>query len=222
MKSVVMWSGGLDSTVLVAHLMNKKVKINPLILDNNSRYFRKKMIFVLKWLSKELGFEPTYLTTVDPTHLEMDTKSLGGVVDYVPGFQTFMVFPALAYADKIGVDIVYSGITREDSLGHGTAELFPGRLVDDDSPLAMKRMQKLYSELYGVDIDIQMPFENKTKTEIINTGLELGVPLSRTCSCTEVTDTWLGTYHCGKCWKCRMRIDAFKKSGVENPEQYTW
>jgi 7-cyano-7-deazaguanine synthase len=59
-----------------------------------------------------------------------------------------------------------------------------------------------------------------SKAQVIALGVELGVPLARTLSCMSPRDG----LHCGRCSKCRERIDAFREAGVEDGAAYaaTW
>jgi 7-cyano-7-deazaguanine synthase len=54
------------------------------------------------------------------------------------------------------------------------------------------------------------------KSEVIRLGQALGVPLQLTLSCMQPRDG----VHCGRCSKCRERIDAFRKADVVDPTTY--
>lgn len=65
-------------------------------------------------------------------------------------------------------------------------------------------------------IEIEAPFAQLHKSEVIQTGLRLGVPFELTLSCMQPVDG----LHCGRCSKCRERRDAFREAGVEDPTEY--
>ena len=68
---------------------------------------------------------------------------------------------------------------------------------------------------WDVPIRIRGPFLNSTKSDIVLTGYELGVPFSSTWSCYKG-----GFLHCGTCGTCYERREAFKLAGVTDPTHY--
>jgi 7-cyano-7-deazaguanine synthase len=70
----------------------------------------------------------------------------------------------------------------------------------------------------GLDLPltIEAPFSSMHKSDVIRRGIELGVPLELTLSCMQPKDG----LHCGRCSKCRERRDAFREAGVEDPTLY--
>ena len=65
------------------------------------------------------------------------------------------------------------------------------------------------------DLQLLAPFIDKTKTEIVALGADLGVPFEETWSCYEG-----GVRHCGHCGTCVERIEAFALAGVPDPTEY--
>ncbi|QDU35460.1 7-cyano-7-deazaguanine synthase [Poriferisphaera corsica] len=59
------------------------------------------------------------------------------------------------------------------------------------------------------------PFVDKTKGEIVKIGQELGVPYELTWSCYQG-----GSIHCGACGTCIERREAFMQAGVPDPTVY--
>jgi 7-cyano-7-deazaguanine synthase len=66
------------------------------------------------------------------------------------------------------------------------------------------------------EIRIDTPFAQQDKSDVIRTGVELGVPLELTLSCMNPR----GGMHCGLCSKCRERRDAFIEADVEDKTPY--
>jgi 7-cyano-7-deazaguanine synthase len=63
---------------------------------------------------------------------------------------------------------------------------------------------------------IEAPFSPLHKADVIRIGRSLGVPLELTLSCMQP----LNGRHCGRCSKCRERIDAFRQAGGQDPTVY--
>jgi 7-cyano-7-deazaguanine synthase len=65
-------------------------------------------------------------------------------------------------------------------------------------------------------IQIEAPFSDLHKADVIRMGVALDVPLELTLSCMQPA----GGLHCGRCSKCRERRDAFREAGVDDPTRY--
>ena len=66
------------------------------------------------------------------------------------------------------------------------------------------------------EIIVDAPFVAKHKSEVVQLGMRLGVPLELTLSCMNPPRG----LHCGVCSKCRERRDAFRQAGVADPTRY--
>ena len=64
-------------------------------------------------------------------------------------------------------------------------------------------------------IELERPFVDMTKADIVRLGAELGVDFSKTWSCYKG-----GEKHCGKCGTCVERREAFRLAGVPDPTEY--
>lgn len=64
-------------------------------------------------------------------------------------------------------------------------------------------------------ISLEAPFKAMTKAEIVSLGLKLGVPYKDTWSCYKG-----GEKACGKCGTCVERLEAFSLAGAEDPISY--
>ncbi len=65
-------------------------------------------------------------------------------------------------------------------------------------------------------IEIAVPFAAMHKSDVIQLGVKLGVPLELTLSCMNPQSG----LHCGLCSKCRERRDAFHDAAVEDLTEY--
>jgi queuosine biosynthesis protein QueC len=84
---------------------------------------------------------------------------------------------------------------------------------------AFRKVSKLGTRagVEGRPIRIEAPLLYMTKKEIIEKGLELGVPFEKTWSC------YLGgDKACGRCDSCLLRLKGFKETGVRDPIEYSF
>jgi 7-cyano-7-deazaguanine synthase len=72
----------------------------------------------------------------------------------------------------------------------------------------------------GVDhpIEIVAPFATLGKEDVIRIGADLDVPWELTLSCMNPAET----KHCGRCSKCRERLQAFEAEGLPDPAPYVF
>ena len=91
-----------------------------------------------------------------------------------------------------------------------------GNPFPDATPEFFDAMTAALSIGLAHQIRIDLPFAAMDKSDVIELGIELGVPLELTLSCMSP----VGTSHCGKCSKCRERRDAFRDAGVADPTAY--
>jgi 7-cyano-7-deazaguanine synthase len=65
-------------------------------------------------------------------------------------------------------------------------------------------------------LEIATPFAGMHKSDLVQIGVKLGVPLELTLSCMNPQQG----RHCGECSKCRERRDAFQEAGVKDRTTY--
>ena len=97
------------------------------------------------------------------------------------------------------------------ALGPLTGNPFP-----DATPAFFDAMARALSLGLDHEIRIVSPFGRFTKAAVIRLGVELGVPFELTLSCMGPADE----RHCGRCSKCRERLQAFDAAGVVDPAEY--
>ncbi|MGY8958438.1 MAG: 7-cyano-7-deazaguanine synthase, partial [Alphaproteobacteria bacterium] len=64
---------------------------------------------------------------------------------------------------------------------------------------------------------IHTPLIDRTKAQIIQTGLDLGVDYAMTTSCYDPDESGAA---CGHCDACLLRLKGFRDAGLEDPTRY--
>jgi 7-cyano-7-deazaguanine synthase len=91
-----------------------------------------------------------------------------------------------------------------------------GNPFPDATPSFFAAMARALSLGLAHPIAIDAPFAALHKSDVIRKGMELGVPLELTLSCMQPKDGM----HCGRCSKCRERRDGFRDAGAADPTRY--
>jgi 7-cyano-7-deazaguanine synthase len=214
-ESAVLFSGGLDSAVLVASAM----RAGPV-----------RAIYVsvgFAWESEEramaarLFSQPPFAGRIEaPVDLRFDMRDVLAETHWAvrgepPGFDTpdedvYLEGRNVILLSKAAVYMAKNGLARV-LLGPLAGNPFP-----DATPEFFAAMSRALSLGLATPIAIDTPFAALRKAEVIRKGIELGVPLELTLSCMRPKDG----LHCGKCSKCRERRDGFREAGVEDPTAY--
>jgi 7-cyano-7-deazaguanine synthase len=130
-------------------------------------------------------------------------------VTYVPARNTLFIAYALQYAEEVDADAIYIGVTAIDFSGY-----------PDCRPEYVKAWQSLINlatkkTVEGGEIKLETPLLHLYKAEIIDLGLELGVPYEKTWSCYKG-----GEKACGVCDSCKLRLKGFKEANSTDPLPY--
>jgi 7-cyano-7-deazaguanine synthase len=123
---------------------------------------------------------------------------------YVPNRNMIFLALAAAYAESHGVSEVFYGAQRHDLYGYW-----------DTTPQFLERLNQVYQLNRKTPVQIQAPFVQYSKADILRLGLELEVEYGRTWSCYEGREM-----ACGRCPTCAERLAAFAAAGVPDPIPY--
>ncbi len=115
-----------------------------------------------------------------------------------------MIFVAIAagYAVKVGAGKVVYGAHGGDHA------IYP----DCRKEFVKALDTAVYLGNLWMPVEVEAPFIDMDKSDIVKLGLELGVPYEFTWSCYKGEER-----PCLKCGTCIERTEAFKKVGVKDP-----
>ncbi len=219
-RAVVLTSGGLDSTTLLAIAKSEGYECYSLAFDYGQRH--KAELVAAKRCSEQLG-------AVEHKVVSLDLRSIGGSaltddnidvpeeetlgipVTYVPARNTVFLSIALGWAEVLKANDIFIGVNAVDYSGY----------PDCRPPFieAFTKMANLATRagVEGDPIRIQTPLMHLGKGDIISKGLSLGVNYGLTVSCYQADGQGRA---CGRCDSCRLRKEGFLASGVDDPTPY--
>lgn len=218
MKIVLIYSGGLDSTVLLYQLRKENHQVSALSVHYGQRHHRRELDAARR-LCELNGIEHRVadLSGIAPllagsslTDLSIpipeghyEEESMKSTV--VPNRNMILLSLATAWAISLKADCVaYAAHGGDHAIYPDCRETFV-RALDQAIRLAD------WHEIY-----LYCPFVKMTKGDIVRLGAPLGVPFGETWSCYQG-----GDLHCGRCGTCLERREAFHLAGVPDPTHYS-
>ena len=217
-KAIVLFSGGLDSTTVLA-IANQDYECIALSFDYRQRHVSE--LVAAKAIAGDYGIQHQIIRlddgvlggsaltdeTIDvPDHIER-----GIPVTYVPARNTVFLAHALAIAEVNYSSDIFIGVNAVDYSGYPDCR--PAYIE------AFEKMANLATKagVEGHNLRIHTPLIDMTKAEIIRVGIERGVDYSRTVSCYQAD---LQGKACGVCDSCRYRKKGFEEAGIEDVTHY--
>ena len=217
-KAVVLVSGGLDSVTALAIAQEQGYECFALSVDYGQRH-RSELDAakrVAAAAAVPLKILPLDLRAIGGSALTDDIQvpereTTGIPITYVPARNTIMLSLALAYAEVLGADDIFIGVNAVDYSGYPDCR---PEFIE-----AYQQMARLATKagLEGGEMTIHTPLIDLTKSEIIQTGMELGVDYSMTVSCYQADGEGQA---CGVCDSCRIRKEGFSAAGIPDPTRY--
>lgn len=225
-SAVILVSGGLDSTTLLAIARAEKWDLHALTLDYGQSHRREleaaarvaeifgaQHLTIKVELSRFGGSALTSETVERPHHRSVDEIAAGGIPStYVPARNTVFLSMALAWAEALGSHDLFIGVNSVDYSGYPDCRPEYIHAFEHLANLATKE------GVQGRGVyTVHTPLIHLTKGEIILKGMDLGVDYSLTHSCYFPTDEGLP---CGQCDSCILRLKGFSEAGIQDPLLY--
>jgi len=219
-KAVVLSSGGLDSTTVIAIAQTRGFECYTLSFDYGQRH--RSELVAAKRISD-------LMCVAEHKVVRLDLRSIGGSaltddaigvpeqqsegipVTYVPARNTVFLSIALGWAEVLAADAIFIGVNAVDYSGYPDCRPEYLQAFAALAALATK------SAVEGRALTIEAPLLEMSKADIIKTGASLGVNYALTVSCYQADGS--GTA-CGKCDSCRLRKQGFEEAGVVDPTRY--
>jgi 7-cyano-7-deazaguanine synthase len=219
-KAVVLSSGGLDSTTVIAIAQSQSYECYSLSFDYGQRHrselvaaervAKSMKVAAHKTVSLDLRSIGGSALTDDAIDVP-EVASEGIPVTYVPARNTVFLSIALGWAEVLDADAIFIGVNAVDYSGYPDCRPEYLNAYEKMAALATK------AGVEGQPVQLVAPLLELSKADIIRTGSKLGVDYSLTVSCYQATEKGEA---CGKCDSCRLRANGFAEAGVIDPTVY--
>jgi 7-cyano-7-deazaguanine synthase len=226
--AIVLLSGGLDSTTVLAIAKSEGFSVHALTFRYGQRHAVE--IEAAKAIAGRAGVASHHVVDIDlagfggsaltadipvPKDRDLAPSSAGATgipVTYVPARNTIFLSHALALAEVVEASDVFIGVNALDYSGY-----------PDCRPEYIQAFEKMANLATRVGVEgrtrltIRTPLISLNKAAIIRLGISLGVDYGATTSCY---DPSAGGEACGRCDACQLRLKGFTEAGLEDPIRY--
>jgi 7-cyano-7-deazaguanine synthase len=216
MNLIVTYSGGMDSTVLLHHLLVIGNNVRALSVNYGQRHAR------------ELQNAAAICASLGVEHRIADLRSLAGIIGGSSLTSPDVPVPDGHYAEEtmkttvvpnrnmilLAVAAGWAMAVKADAVAYavhsGDHAIYP-----DCRPAFADAVAHAIELADWHKVELLRPFISLTKADIVRRGVELRVPFADTWSCYKG-----GERHCGRCGTCIERREAFCLAGIPDPTSY--
>lgn len=213
-KAIILLSGGLDSTVVLAIALSRKCTCYTFTFNYQQRNYQE--LEAAKAIAAYYHV-PHQIILLDPlpfassslvSHLAVPTRrttrqiTTQGIPNtYVPARNTLFLAYSMGLCEAYQADEIHFGPNRLDTFGY--PDCCPPYLE------AFQRMMQLATKqaVEGAAPQLITPLLHLDKTQIILEGMAFGAPLEMTWSCYSPTEQSLP---CHACDACLLRAEGFR------------
>lgn len=224
-KAVVLLSGGLDSTTVLAIAKSESYQTYALSFCYGQRHdielkkaekiakiFEVAEHAIINIDLRRIGGSALTANISVPKERSISEMEIDVPITYVPARNTVFLSLALGWAEVLNACDIFIGVNALDYSGY-----------PDCRPEYIAAFETLANLATSAGVEkrlsfkIHTPLIHLTKAEIIKKGLELGVDYSLTHSCYDPDVDGLA---CGSCDSCQLRLKGFQDAGLIDPVRY--
>ena len=221
----MLFSGGLDSTTLLALVAHNEWRVHALTVRYGQRH--ENETDAARRIATKYGVAAHAVVDVDlrafggsaltsdiavPKGRSAADMGSGIPVTYVPARNTVFLSLALAQAEAAGASDVFIGVNAIDYSGYPDCRPEYIRAFETMANLGTKAGVEGASK-----VRVHTPLIELSKRQIVELGTKLGVDFSETWSCY---DPQPGALACGACDACVLRKKGFADAGITDPTPY--
>lgn len=217
-KAVVLLSGGLDSTTVLAVAQRDGYRCHALSFEYGQRHeveieaarrvaaaFEVERHVVARIDLRAFGGSALTADVEVPKGRSLEDMEDGTIpITYVPARNTIFLSYALAFAETLEASDIFIGVNALDYSGY-----------PDCRPAFIDAFQEAARLGTRGELTVHAPLAHSSKADIVKLGVAAGAPLHLTTSC------YLGQQPaCGACDACQLRLKGFAAAGIPDPIPY--
>jgi 7-cyano-7-deazaguanine synthase len=221
-KAVLLLSGGLDSTTLIAQALQEGYEVHAMTFRYGQRHAVE--IMAARRVAQHFGVRDHVIVDIDlrtfggsaltsdvavPKDRDLSTHANEGIpITYVPARNTIFLSFALAWAEVLEAQDIFIGVNALDYSGYPDCR--PEYIA------SFERMANLATKAAvegRIRIRIHTPLLHLSKADIVRLGSELGLEFGLTHSCYDPDPEGRP---CGACDACLLRRKGFEEAGIED------
>ena len=221
-RAVVLLSGGLDSTTVLALAREQGFETYALSFRYGQRHMQELAAaeivaraqgaarhVVAQIDLREFGASALTADIAVPKGRSSGEMASGIPITYVPARNTVFLSFALAWAETLGASDIFIGVNALDYSGYPDCR--------PEFIAAFETLANLATKA-GVEgrqrLKIHAPLGHMSKAQIVKEGLRLGVDYAQTSSCYDPGEDGRP---CGACDSCLLRAKGFAQAGLKDP-----
>lgn len=205
-----MLSAGMESMIML-HALRKRLTVRlGAIFFNVGQASAERQLSYAKRACNELGIPLEYVDIPNTRNMLIayseppyEFVAESGTDERIPRGTCMVQTMSAVYAAHHKYKYLYYGGTRSDI---SRVPNLP-KLVS-----AVETVARLNT---GIDISVKAPFIEMSDDEVLQLGLDEGVNLAESWSCT-----WGHLHHCGECERCQKRKGVFAIQSLPDPTIY--
>jgi 7-cyano-7-deazaguanine synthase len=209
----VLASGGVDSAILVAHLVNQGCAVTPLYVrfgltweDTEARHLERFLASLTAPGARPLVVLDLPIADVYGTHWSVTGQGIPDHTSpdeavYLPGRNLLLLAKSTVWCALHGIPTIALGTLAANPFPDADREFFDG-------------VSALASRALGCPLEVVTPFAGRKKSEVLDIGRDLALNLTFSCIAPRAER------HCGGCNKCAERRLAFSELGIADTTAY--
>jgi 7-cyano-7-deazaguanine synthase len=209
----VLFSGGLDSAILLGHLTERGHAVHPLYIDSGLNWQRAELAAAREYCAAiaRQNLRPLVVLSLPLNDLYGDHWSITGsnvpAADspdeavYLLGRNPLLLIKARLWCQVHSVQSLAIGCLGNNPFADATEHFFA-------------QFAGALDQATGTSVKLMRPLAGFTKRQVMQLGEHY--PLALTFSCIAPRQN----RHCGRCNKCGERQTAFAIAGLTDPTEY--
>ena len=212
-KALVMLSGGIDSATCLYWSKRKFSDVFAITFNYYNRIENEKKSVsdlakradVANLLEVDIPFIKECSDFYNGSYETNVTNVDGRLSSYIPARNLIFYSISGHYAEFLGIKWIIGGHNSHDA-----------KFFKDATEDYIQKINSLFEQGRLIRCNepcvIVLPLADMDRKKIINLAIELKVPLELTWSCHVK-----GESHCGECYSCLQRLEAFNSLGIKDP-----